>query len=324
MSFTGTIPANTNQVKNLLSTSVVKGCVVTVNSGNNKKFDISKGIVRFVDNTTNPQLPNFKEKVFPGLTGGDILTEFTSTKVIIENDLTVTTEGFVDLDTNTQTRTRILLDVLIHFGDNPIVFVAPALSNLGVDKDLLLSDLMKAVGHIRKKGLKISPNGANLSFNISTGIEFSQFFPKRVSSPKDPTTGTPSDKSPASFFHSWRDGAGGWNVDSTLTTFINVDAFDDNTGGSSQPNGVIGPAKAGIWRVYEINESVGILHPQQFYNGLTDALDNLPTEIFEQSTFFQATSFRGHIIALGASAELDNTAQALFLDPDGDFVETRL
>lgn len=325
MSFGSKIPANTNQVKNLLSTSVIKGCEVTVNSGNNKLFDVAEGIVRFVDNTTNPQLPNFKgDKFFPGATGVATQITVTSTKVSIQEDLTVLTETTPPFGVdNSESRDRVDLATLIHFGDNPIVIIAPSTGNLGLDVSAQLGDFMRAVGHIRMSDLRISANGVNLSFDISSGTEFSQFSPDRIPTPKDPTNDSISAKSPASFFFSWQDGSGGWNA-SGLTTFLNVDAFDDGTGGASEPNGVIGPAKAGIWRVYEINESVGVLYPQQFYNGLSDAVDALPTEVFEQSTFFQATSFRGVIITLGSATDLSDIAQALFFDPETDFVETRL
>ncbi len=319
------IPANTNQVKNLLSTSVVKGCDVTINSGDNKKADISSGIVRYVDNTTDAQLPNFKgDKFFPGATAVSMQSAFTSTKISIQEDLTVLTEGAPPFGVdNAESRDRVDLATAIHFGDNPIQIIAPSTGNLGVDLTAILGDFMRAVGHIRKTGLKVTPNGANLSIDLSFGTEFSQFSPERISAPKNPTNDGIGAKTPASFFHSWQDGSGGWNA-SSLTTFINVDVFDDGTGGASEPNGAIGPAKAGIWRVYEVNESVGVLYPQQFYNGLSDALDSLPTEVFEQSTFFEATSFRGSIIILGSAAALDNVSQALFFDPSTDFVETRL
>lgn len=325
MSFGSTVPANTNQVKNLLSTGIVKGCEVIVNSGDNKKFDVSEGIVRFVDNTTDPQLPNFKgDKLFPGATAVSTQTAFTSTKISITEDLTVLTEGAPPFGVdNSESRDRVDLVTAIHFGDNPIQIIAPSTGNLGVDVTASLADFMRAVGHIRKTGLKLSPNGSNLSFDLSTGTEFSQFSPGRISTPKDPTTDPIGDKSPASFVASWRNGSGGWNA-SAPGAFLNVDAYDDGTVSvGSEPNGVIGPAKAGIWRVYEVNESVGVLYPQQFYNGLSDALDSLPTEVFEQSIFFEATSFRGVIIALGGATALNNVAQALFFDPVNDFVETR-
>lgn len=322
MSLNSSGPKNTRQVKNGMSTGVVSGMAMSINGSNNKQVDISSGTVRFLDNTTDPLKPVFVEKFFPGSTE-DIITTGVGTHYSLKQDLTVEKETFTGLDTATEMRSKIELGAAVHFGDAPIVRTLSFFSNVAINTQLNICDLSRAVGRIRQSGLALSANGANLSIDRATGVEYSPFFENFTISALDPSTLALPAVAPVSFFHSWRDGSGGWNTSATITV-IAPSVYDDGTGGVSGPAGAVANNQAQIMRVGEVNLSTIVEYGQTKYNSIAAAVDALPTEQHDTSIFAANTALRGYLIVRGGATDLSDAADALFFAPASDFVLQRI
>jgi len=318
-------PANTRQVKNNMGTGLTKDCFVSINSGNNKQFDVSPGTLRFLDNTTDPLKPVFTEKFFPGENGIDInLTgSANTTTVAIDDTLTVFAENFTGPDTRTQNRNRVQIAIVFHIGDNPIISILPLISNLNIDSQFAAVDLMKSVGRIRQTGLRISSNGANLMLDRSSGTETSPFFENFENNPEDPSTLILLSSIAFSFAPTWSDGAGGTAV-GALVTNIDPSVFDDGTGGTTEPNGTVNNNNAQIIRIFELNAAFAFTYGAVVYNNISAAADSVMTEQFTATDVFGGSAFRGFLIVRGGATDLSLSTDALFFNPPTDFVSVRV
>ena len=319
MSFDSKIPQNTNQVKNLLSTSIVSGCAVTMSniSGGTADATVSKGVVRFVDNHTNAELPNFKgDKSFPEtLTNIDITV---TRKLVINEDLTVSFPVFTGNDDAEERRDRVQLGVI---AANAGVFI-PTVATLGYDTQAILRDHGAAYGAVRVDGLRIENNGANLGFKRTAGVEFDPKYLQYFTNTKSPLLSDLPEKAPVNHFLAWQDGVGGFNRSFGNTVLI-PGVFDDGTGGVSGPSGTVNNNEAQILRVYEVGQNFGVLYGQVKYNSISAAVIAIATETFIQFDNLIDTSFRGYIVVRGGAVDLSLTADAMLFNPATDFVTVR-
>lgn len=320
--FTSTIPANTNQVKNLLSTGILSGCFITTSDVQATTADvtISVGVARFVDNHTNPLLPNFKGDFNIATQTLQNVNVSLGAKIILNEDLTITSEVFTATDSASQRRTRIELAIIGAGGQ-----VLRAYSNLAFDTSNLLKDTMEAVGIVKMSGFDMSANGTNLSLSIAEGNEYSQFFGNYdAPSNLDPLNEIIAAKSLVSFFETWQDSSvpGGFNLRFSRTT-LNPSVYDDGDSSGSVPDGIVQTNSAQIMRVYESSGSVGVLYGQTKYNSIAAALDALLHEQFVQSPFFINTSLRGFIIIRGGATDLSDPSDALIFQPVSPFIGVR-
>lgn len=321
MSFRGFVPANTNQVKNLLSTGVLKGGTVTTSNvvaGVSGDVTVSDSIFRFVDNHANQSLPNFKgDKVFSEstLVGVDLST---LVKIVVDADLVVTAEVFTGLDTAAQRRDRVTLAIIGVAGN-----VVKSFSNIVYDSGAILRDTMDAVGFTVIQGLALTSNGANLSFDRESGTEFTPFSEGHPADPESPITIPLAAVEPVTFFEVFRDGSGGFNF-VFGSTAITPGVFDDNSPAApTAPDGPVNATHAQIFRIYEVAGSFGLLYGQQTYNSISAAEDAVDTEIFIVPPVFIGTSFRGHIVVRGAATDLSLAGDATFFQPESPFVGVR-
>jgi len=316
-------PANTRQVKNAMGTGLVEGCVTTINSGNNKQFDISEGTLRFLDNTTDPLKPIFAERFFPGEEGIDIVSTNDGTHVVIDDTLTVITETAAGFDGPSQNRNRVELAFVFHIGDNPIDLIIPTYSNIGINTEFTAVDLMKAVGRIRLGGLRISANGANMMLDRSLGQEYSPYFENFSNDNEDPST-LPLDVEIAfSFTPGWSDTAGGITF-GAFTQNISPAVFDDLTGGAIEPNGIVNNNSAQIMRIFEINRGFSVRYGTVVYISIAAAVDALLVDPFVATTVFEDTAFRGFLVVRGGATDISLSTDALFFDPMSNFVKQGL
>jgi hypothetical protein len=316
------VPANTNQVKNLLSTSIIDGLdlsTANVVLGVSADIIVSSGVARFVDNFTNPLKPSQKDKPFSGetLVGVDISLPV---KVVMDENLNVTTEVFAGVDGPTERRTRVELGVVGPQG-TPI----KVRSLIGFDTQNQVKDASQAYGISRKSGLRLEANGVNLTFNRTAGVEFSPFYPNYPSDKKDLSDASVLAFEPVIFFDTWHDATqpSGFNF-SLNNTILRVGVFDDGDADSTGPDGIVANNSAQIFRVYETFGTVGVLFGQTSYISIAAAVDALSTETFIQSPLVNEAGFRGFIIARGGATDLSLTSDALFFPPPMNLITTRL
>lgn len=316
------IPANTNQVKNLLSTAVINGCDVTTSNvvvAVSADITISSGVIRFVDNFTNPELPNFKgDKKFAGTTliGVDISI---GVAVLIDSDLVATAPPFTGF-ISVEDRRDIVELAGVNFNGTVIL----TYSQIGFDITAQLKDLSEAVGFIRMSGLKLEPNGVNKSFNRTAGVEYSPLYENYPGNKKNMSFPIRNAVPLVPFFDVWQDSSepSGFNA-LVNQTVIRTAVFDDGDAGGSGPDGVVVNNSAQIFRVYEVGGTFSVLFGQTVYISMSAAIDAISTETFNTPPFFAGFSFRGFIIARGGAVDFSDPADALMFPPESNFITVR-
>ncbi len=153
------------------STGVLVGGALSINGGDNTKFDMAAGVYGFVsydETTASPERTIlFKDAV----TAQTVTNIGTSLATYIGVDSTGAIIQSTEPFTNTQRRTIAQVGVLVHTN----------MVNLNAINDIAapirgsisqLFDLMTAIGPLNVSGNGLSANGANLSINKASGTVF--------------------------------------------------------------------------------------------------------------------------------------------------------
>lgn len=153
------------------STGVLSGFALSINGGDNTKFNIAAGIAGFVDYSISVINPPRTIVNFAGLTAQTVtgIGIQLVTYVGINNAGTVVQQA--SPFTNTQRRTIAQIGVLVHTNLTNLNAVndTAATPRSGINQ---LYDLINAIGTLNTSGNVISPNGANLNINKSAGTVF--------------------------------------------------------------------------------------------------------------------------------------------------------
>jgi len=165
----GTIGYQNSIVFDKVSTGLISGGLITINS-DNTKYDISP-LVGLITNFDNPSAPIFKEVV--ASPRGEITPAYLNTSIITY--VAIDEYGLVVQQptpfTTSQERDLISLGAVIHSNKLNINVV----NNIGLPSfgaANQLHDFMDAIGALNLTGNKFSANGANLKLNKSAGVIF--------------------------------------------------------------------------------------------------------------------------------------------------------
>jgi hypothetical protein len=157
---------------NSLSSGLVYGCAITINTGNTALIDITPGFGYVVDNWTNVNYPKVYNVTFTGVTGQSLTYLSSSTQTHLSLSKTGVLLQDNSEETNSQRRDRIMIGQVNHPSFSGI-------NNLNSQIDLVQSpvfqyrDLMAELVLINSGNI-ISANGANLNINKSSGTLFGQ------------------------------------------------------------------------------------------------------------------------------------------------------
>jgi len=318
----------TNNFRNLYSTCLIKGCDVTINGGDNTKFDIASGTVIHTDNFTDPLNPTGGGvQAFPAVTGIPIAAD-PATLVFIDLNLTpiaLVSPSLAINDIASARRDGVNLAIIQHPA-GVITSIDPIVSTIGIDYIHQIKDLSSAVGAIRLSGLRIAPNGANLSLDRKAGIFYSQFYENYFVDKKNPSQITAAQETAFSFLPIWRLLAGGSDIGASVTV-IDPSVYDDGTAVAldTEPQGIVNNNQAQNLRVYEVGGSgtFVIEYGQILYTTLSLAVESAFSEIHVTSGLVENTSLRAIISIRGGAADLSNVIDAVILNPPTDFNTVR-
>lgn len=167
-----------------LSSGLISGCVLSINAGDNSKFDMTSGIGVHVDNTTTPGVPIITAVTINAIVAGtplDIATE-TVTFICFDNTGSLILTNIES--TPAQRRDRILVGAVSHADFTTIdsVFHNP---NLPADAAAQTHDLMQALGFFSTSGNQIVGNTGTMTVNKGAGFGFDRSRNFDVD-PKDP------------------------------------------------------------------------------------------------------------------------------------------
>ena len=147
-----------NQSANSLSTGILTGGVLTINSGDNTLFDLTSGTGSIIDNYTDPNLPTLTMVEFDGgigLSVDDVATEdITFVSIDITGNIIQSSAGF---DPEIR-RDFITLGTLNHV-NNTFIESSSSAYHFSPDIGSQLVDMARAIGVINRFGNIFEPNG---------------------------------------------------------------------------------------------------------------------------------------------------------------------
>lgn len=264
----------TTEANTRISTGVIDGGEVTVNGGDNTKFDMAAGNGVYVDNFTDPLNPvripvswtafiAQTVTVF-GVQGTSIGLDLSSGSAVIVQ------QG--DRFSETQSRVIVTLGFLIIQGGF-IQGVFPEYSFV-LDQQKNVMDMSRAIRIINLSGNNFAPNGANLQIDKSEGKTFNLGI-NYPASKQNPNNIIDALVTGVSWTYLFRDGVGGFNF-LPGQTLIDPAQYDDGSGTLAS----VGMNNFTIQRIWFFTVANGFLihYGQTAFPTFDDALMNIDTE----------------------------------------------
>lgn len=293
--------------KTMSATGLINGGILSINGGDNTKFDLAAGAGYIVDNSTNPEAPVVTKVVWPTRTGltTPYRTTNSRTEILINSAANVVTQTTVS---QADMRDYIYIGKVIHNNLSTINAVN-TLPHVAYNVALKSCDISKALGSINISGNAYSANGANLNINKTSGDIF-RVGSNYVISKKLPNIFTSAAATPVTFRYRYQNGSGGFTTTGT-TTAIDPNKYDDGSGVlQSVPTN-----KYTIQRVYLYagTDNTYITYGQYTYNSLTEAKAAIP---YEEPIIDPVTSDEGvlrcYLVVKEGTTALNNTTYNYF------------
>ena len=290
------------------STGLASGGVITINGGDNTRFDISDGYGYIVDNWTDPDNPTKTKVTWSGLTGitvTNIATEFR-TNVAINSSGTIIQQS-ADFDDD-DLRDLIILGRVVHANKTNINLVL-SYPYTAYNLPLNNAEFIQVIGPLNVDGNVYSPNGANLNLDKSAGSTY-RLGTNYTNSVKKPNITTDPSGTAITFGYRWQDGSGGI-TEGSFVTEVDPDQYDDGSGTlASVPNN-----KWTIQRIWYFGatNSTFMMYGQAVYDSLADAEANIFGENFNQDPNFAEATFRSFVIVKKGATDLSDSAVSKFI-----------
>lgn len=186
-----------------LSTGLLTGCVLSINGGDNTKYDMTAGTGIHVDNTTTPGVPIITPVTMSAITGGIPLSIATETVTFICFDkagtlITTSTES-----SPADRRDLVVVGAVSH-SDNVTVDSTFQNPNLPNDAAAQAQDIMQALGFFSTGGNQITGVGGTMTVGKGAGSGFDRGRNHAVN-PKDPHNFQMAALTPATLFQILQD-----------------------------------------------------------------------------------------------------------------------
>lgn len=294
-----------DEKKVTVQTSWIVPPTLSVNSGDNTKFDISSGL-GIVVSYADPSNPVFTQLSYSGASGQT--TTYLGTNYA--TGIMINSSGDIIQTPETtepkQRRQYAFVGDLLHSNktnlngvqNKPIVMW---------DDTGSLRDFELAVGTINLSGNVYSAYSTDLTIKKTSGIYFRGFANYDVD-PENPNHISNAAQTPiTSYLRAYRDGAGEWLYDSQSS--ITPAVYDDGTG-------TLGSVPANDWTIqriynYPTSNLTIIAIGQTVYSTDTAAISGLIDNV-EIDSALRDASIRGAIISRGGASDLSDDSDALF------------
>jgi len=297
----------------IVSTGLIQGGFITVNA-DPTKIDITAGIGLIVDNYTDILNPT-----------GTLVTWDAFTEVTITN-LATATRSFISIDiggavsqipqpglTNADHKDLIFLGQLGHANFSSIIAVRNN-PDPGLDATARLADLARSIGTFNVKGNIYSPNGVNLNLNKSIGdtYKLGNNFAIDLKSPD--TTSDPAETT-VPFNYSYRDGSGGYTVETPAVTAVDSGFYDNGSG-------TLQAVPTNDWQIQVVKHFSGVSgvgstrieYGQATYATKAAALLAVPDPQHEDNPAFVDGVIRAYIVLADGATDLSSTAECEIIE----------
>ena len=216
--------------------------------------------------------------------------------------------------TDAQYKTHIIIGILCHIDFASVNLVTNS-QNVAYEDPHRLVELITAFGPIKKLGLNIGPNGANLRVNRTSGEAF-KIGTNYTTDQFEPDVSNIAAETPALLCRVHRDGSGGFIFDVNGGSYYNdIDPsqYDDGSGTLQS----VGGSKWTIQRLFFFPnnpDDIICYYGVQRYNQFSEARANLEFETFDEATITAENAvFLGFLFVRNAATNLSLTTQAAFL-----------
>ena len=296
----------TGEFLRTVSTGLYSGGSLSINGGDNTKFDISDGSGVVIDNWTDPENPVSYTVTWTGLTAQTVTNIATQPVTYIGIDK----DGIIIQSSspfgNSEKRDYIDLGVLVHTNNVNITVVnnQPVISK---EPGSQLYDLINSIGFFNVSGIEFTANGANLSIDRSEGEIFKQ------GSNVDNDYSDPHKKTiPSAIAYSdirYRLRTAGSEI-LPGTAFIDPDNYDNAGVQTAVPTGKVTVQRINIFSSGDVRLQYG----QNLYDSIEDAVANAPSEEFVvEPNISQNGLFRAFLVVKEGATDLSNPLQAKFI-----------
>ena len=216
--------------------------------------------------------------------------------------------------TDAQYKTHIIIGILCHIDLASVNLVTNA-QNVAYEDPHRLVELIDAFGPVKKSGLNIGANGANLRVNRTSGEAF-KIGSNYITDQFEPDVRTVAAQTPALLCRVHRDGSGGFIFDVNGGSYYNdIDPsnYDDGSGTLQS----VGGSKWTIQRLFFFpNNPADIIcyYGTQVYNQFSEARANLEFETFDEAQITAENAvFLGYLFVRNAATDLSDPNEAAFL-----------
>jgi len=311
------------QINQASSTTFIDGGVISINGGDNTKFDHTELIGVVVDNS-NPQDIKRYPIVIPAKTAVTVehlATAPTSFMGYDKDGLLVQQLAF---PTGEELRTLLQFGSVVHGNNVNLSSVSNFTSASALNMAASLTDLTQVLGALNRDGNVFSGDPAgNLQFSVSEGLAFYLGINTK-NNPLDPNNKTTGVKTGQPINFTWQDGIGGFK--SSFIAAITGAVYDNNSGGgASAPDGVVTTNRwvnCLLQKSPDAEQEV-IQYGQTTYNSDTSAVAAvaLDARTMNRNPAFAGVPVRGMLSIRGAALDLTLAGDAVFTPADkfGDF-----
>lgn len=289
------------------------GGVISINTSDNSKIDITAGHGYFVDVHTDPDNPDMRRIEWADMTGVTVTTIATQVQSYVLIDTNGAVQFFSSDDALNPVNFRhyIYLGLVVHTAGTTIEgFHNIPVGGTSPGDHFKWADLGLALGAINVNGNVISANGTNLSINRTAG---KVWFPNVnfKSTPENPSFFDTTTFTGGFFFTQWQLTPGVFTTG--FTNVLTPSVYDDGTGTASAPNGAVVSSKYSAYRVYTGTEFMILQFGQAVYQNIAEATDGILSENFTVSPDVAGALFLGWIIVRGNATDLSDPDQAVFI-----------
>ena len=295
-----------------LSTGILFGGGITAAIGGST-FSVEAGIGQIAGYTANLNgvfvtRTEVTWGTFTGVTLNYLTTsDFTRLYIDENGELQQQTAAF----DHTDPLNRIILGTISHIDRSTIALVTNK-QNVAYNEFHRLYELFDTFGPIKKQGLNVSANGANLRLNRSSGQAL-VIGSNYVNDFEEPDTVDLDAQTPAVIARIYRDGSGDFVYDTNgLSFYTDVDPtkYDDNSGTLQTVNN----NQWTIQRLYmfpNLSNVIMSYYGRVIYNSYAGALAGVQDEVFTEAEITaQNAVFLGYLILRGGAANLTLDADA--------------
>jgi hypothetical protein len=280
-------------------------------------FSVTAGIGQIVTQTATIAgvATTVSNVTWSAVTGAAITNIGTSqfTYVLVNSSGTVIqqTTPFTDA----QYKTHIIIGILCHI-DLASVNLVTNSQNAAYEDPHRLVELISAFGPIKKSGLNIGPNGANLRVNRTSGEAF-KIGTNYITDQFEPDVSIISAKTPAKLCRAYGNNSFGFTFDTFGGLFYDdIDRnqyFNPTTGVLNS----VGGSKWSIQRLFFFPnnpDDIICYYGVQTYNQFSEARANLEFETFDEATITAENAvFLGFLFVRHNATALNDPTQAVFL-----------